>query len=67
MEWWVWVILVVLVLAAMLVFFQRRSRRRALGRGIEGVHGGIHEQAGTINLGPDPFGTNSSLQKPRDY
>ena len=66
MDWWVWVILVVLVLAAVLAYFEWRSRSRPLGRGVEGVHGGIHEQATNLNLGTDPFGTRRSLDKPHD-
>jgi hypothetical protein len=66
MDWWVRVILVALVLAGVLAFFEWRSRNRPLGRGIEGFQGGPHEQADTGGYGRDPFGTRSSVEKPRD-
>ena len=66
MDWWVGVILVVLVLAAVLAYFEWKSRSRPLGRGIEGIHGGIHEQSSNLDLGTDPFGTRRALDKPRD-
>ena len=66
MEWWVWVIIVGVVLAAVLAFFEWRSRNKALGRGIEGVHGGIHEDGRTWFGKADPFGTDGSVGKPRD-
>jgi len=66
MEWWFWVIIVGVVLAAVLAFFEWRSRNKPLGRGIEGVHGGIHENE-RMWFGKDPFGTDGSTGKPRDY
>src|SRR6476620_7807955 len=36
MEWWVWIILVVVALVAVLAFFEWRSRNKPLSRGLQG-------------------------------
>ena len=63
MDWWVWVIIVVVVIAALMAFFEWRSRNKPLARGLEhGPHGdimgynreGVHE----------PFGKHEDLDRP---
>jgi hypothetical protein len=64
MEWWVWVILVVAALAAVLVFFQRRSRNKALSRGLaDGHRWDDKAQMGDYR----PVDRHSDLEKPHGH
>ena len=64
MEWWVWVILVVAALAAVLVFFQRRSRNKPVADGLAGGRRWDDKaQMGDYR----PVDRHSDLEKPHDH
>jgi hypothetical protein len=64
MEWWVGVILVAVVLAAVFMFFERRSWKRPLPRGRESGSSPGWTDNPTGAFGP--LGRHSDLGNPRE-
>ena len=62
MDWWGWVLVVVVVMAAVFAFFEWRSRNKPLGRGLQDDIG-LHDYPGNSQLPPT---WRSDLEKPRD-
>lgn len=57
MDWWVWLIIVGAVLAAVLVFFEWRSWNKPLSAGLE-------QGGGRWSAAPDPPQTHRDLKGP---
>jgi hypothetical protein len=67
MVWWVGVILVIVALAAVLGFFEWRSRNKPMpSRLADTTPGANRHGMGPANPWTSPYGTQPELEKPRD-
>ena len=60
MEWWVWVIIAVVALVAVLAFFDRRSRNKPLSKRYS------DDAKGVIGYEEGAHGRHADLEKPHD-